>query len=179
MTVAAPAVCASMKMAAFTAQTKATMVMIAASSAAHHGLALKRRTRTKTSTANGTAISEMRSWPGKPTIWSISVGSSGVRMPETRPPTATMSRLLREVPVEADRLGQRALLFCATSRCLARHAAAIEGNRRGARRGRAANKSRANPKVDAAMAVLLPGGPTPNRLRREAHFVQCNVIVCI
>ena len=42
-----------------------------------------------------------------------------------------------------------------------------------------ANKSRANPRVDAAMAVLLPGGPTPNRLRREAHFVQCNVIVCI
>ena len=38
---------------------------------------------------------------------------------------------------------------------------------------------RANPKADAAMAVLLPGGPTPNRLRREAHFVQCNVIVCI
>jgi len=41
------------------------------------------------------------------------------------------------------------------------------------------NKSRVNPKADAAMAVLLPGGPTPNRLRREAHFVQCNVIVCI
>ena len=40
-------------------------------------------------------------------------------------------------------------------------------------------KSRASPKADAAMAVLLPGGPTPNRLRREAHFVQCNVIVCI
>jgi hypothetical protein len=53
----------------------------------------------------------------------------------------------------------------------------IEGNGRGV--SRAANKSRANPKVDAAMAVLLPGGPTPNRLRREAHFVQCNVIVCI
>jgi hypothetical protein len=27
---------------------------------------------------------------------------------------------------------------------------------------RAKNKSRANPKVDAAMAVLLLGGPTPN-----------------
>jgi hypothetical protein len=40
-------------------------------------------------------------------------------------------------------------------------------------------KSRASPRADAAMAVLLPGGPTPNRLRREAHFVQCNVIVCI
>ena len=53
----------------------------------------------------------------------------------------------------------------------------IEGNARGV--NRATNKSRANPKVDAAMAVLLPGGPTPNRLRREAHFVQCNVIVCI
>ena len=54
----------------------------------------------KTSTANGTAISEMRSWPGKPTMWSISAGSSGVRMPEMRPPAATISRLLREVSVE-------------------------------------------------------------------------------
>jgi hypothetical protein len=27
---------------------------------------------------------------------------------------------------------------------------------------KATNKSRANPKVDAAMAVLLLGGPTPN-----------------
>ena len=60
---------------------------------------------------------------------------------------------------------------------LARLAAKIEGNECGV--SRATNKSRANPKVDAAMAVLLPGGPTPNRLRREAHFVQCNVIVCI
>jgi hypothetical protein len=40
-------------------------------------------------------------------------------------------------------------------------------------------KSRANPEADAAMAILLPGVPTPKRLRREAHFVQCNVIVCI
>jgi len=36
----------------------------------------------------------------------------------------------------------------------------IEGNARGV--SRAANKSRANPKADAAMAVLLLGGPTPN-----------------
>ena len=101
MTVAAPAVCPSMKIAAFTAQTNAIMVMIAASLAAQSGLALKRRTSRKTSTANGTAISEMRSWPGRPTIWSISVGSSGVRMPEMRPPAATVSRLLPEMPVEA------------------------------------------------------------------------------
>ena len=101
MAVAAPVVCPSIKMAAFTAQTKATMVTTAASPAAQSGLALKRRTRMKTSTANGTAISEMRSWPGKPTIWSISVGNSGVRMPETMPPAATMSRWLREVSAEA------------------------------------------------------------------------------
>ena len=97
---AAPAACPSMKIAAFTAQTKATMVMIAASPAAHPGLALNRRTRKKTSTANGTAISEMRSCPGRPTIWSISVGNSGVRMPDTKPPAATMSRLLRGVSAE-------------------------------------------------------------------------------
>ena len=76
----------------------------------------------------------------------------------------------------SDRLGQRALLF-ATRLTPSTAATEIEGNGRGA--SRATNKSRANPKVDAAMAVLLPGGPTPNRLRREAHFVQCNVIVCI
>src|SRR5215212_3722331 len=99
MTVAAPVVCPSIKIAAFTAQTKAPMVTIAASPAAQSGLALKRRTRMKTSTANGTAINEMRSWPGKPTTWSISAGNSGVRMPEMTPPAATMSRL-REVPVE-------------------------------------------------------------------------------
>jgi hypothetical protein len=29
---------------------------------------------------------------------------------------------------------------------------------------RAANKSRANPKVDAAMAVLLPGGTYPEQV---------------
>jgi hypothetical protein len=57
-------------------------------------------------------------------------------------------------------------------------AAEIEGNALSSEAD-TTNKSRANPKVDAAMAVLLPGGPTPNRLRREAHFVQCNVIVCI
>ena len=55
------------------------MVMIAAAIAADHGLALNRRTRMKTSTANGTAISEMRKSPGRPTTWSISGGSSGVR----------------------------------------------------------------------------------------------------
>ena len=62
---AAPVACPSMKIAAFTAQTKATMVTIAASRAAHPGLALNRRTRKKTSTANGTAISEMRKLSGQ------------------------------------------------------------------------------------------------------------------
>jgi hypothetical protein len=97
---AAPAACPSMKIAAFTAQTKAIMVMIAASPAAHHGLALNRCTRTKTSTANGTAISEMRNCPGRPTSWSISVGNNGVKMPDTRPPAAIASRLLRTVSAD-------------------------------------------------------------------------------
>ena len=114
MTVAAPAVCPSMKMAAFTAQTKATMVMIAASPATQSGLALKRRTRIKTSTANGTAISEMPSWPGKPTIWSISAGNSGVRMPEMMPPAATIRRLLREVSAEVIALANVQLHFVAS-----------------------------------------------------------------
>jgi hypothetical protein len=43
------------------------MVTIAASVAAHHGLALNRHTSANTSTANGTAISEMRICPGRPT----------------------------------------------------------------------------------------------------------------
>src|SRR6476646_2905562 len=76
----------------------------------------------------------------------------------------------------SDRLRQRSLLVAASA-TPSTTATEIEGNGRGESRG--ASKSRANPKVDAAMAVLLPGGLTPNRLRREAHFVQCNVIVCI
>jgi len=52
------------------------------------------------------------------------------------------------------------------------------GNPAGGAR-RATKQSRANPRADAAMKLLLPGAPNPERLRREAHFVQCNVIVCI
>jgi hypothetical protein len=100
MILAALMACPSMKIAAFTAQTKAIMVTMPASTAAQSGLALKRRTRIKASTANGTAISEMRNWPGKPTTWSISDGNSGVRMPDTRPPAATISKLLREASAE-------------------------------------------------------------------------------
>src|SRR5439155_18349650 len=102
------------KIAAFTAQTKAIMVTIVASPAAHHGLALKRRTRIKTSTALGTAISEMRSWLGKPTIWSISAGNSGVRMPEMMPPAATIRRLLRKVSAEVIALANVQLHFVAS-----------------------------------------------------------------
>ena len=91
------------------------MVTTAASPAAHPGLALNRRTRKKTSTANGTAISEMRNCPGRPTIWSISVGNSGVRMPDTRPPAATMSRLLRGVSAEVIAWVNAALL-CDTAK---------------------------------------------------------------
>src|SRR5215204_1805498 len=139
MTVAAPVVCPSTKMAAFTAQTNATMVTIAANRAAHHGLALKRRTRMKTSTANGTAISEMRSWPGKPTTWSISAGNSGVRMPEMRPPAATMSRL-REVPVEVIAWVKRALLVLRHASCLARQRPKLK----------ATGEARAGPQIKAA-----------------------------
>jgi hypothetical protein len=97
-------------------------------------------------------------------------------MPEMTPPAATMSRLLREVSAEVI-AWVNAHSSLATRLMPSTAAAEIEGDGRGV--SRTTNKCRANPKVDAAMAVLLPGGPTPNRLRREAHFVQCNVIVCI
>ena len=90
MTVAAPVVCPSIKMAAFTAQTNATMVTIAASTAAQSGLALKRRTEED---EHGKRHRDQRNakLAGQADEWSISAGNSGVRMPEMMPPAATMS----------------------------------------------------------------------------------------
>ena len=93
--------CPSIQIAAFTAHTKAIMVTMAAASAAHHGLALHRRTRMRTRMANGIATSAIRKSPGVPLILSISGGNSGVRMPDSTPPAATFSRPLRDVSVEA------------------------------------------------------------------------------
>jgi len=97
-------------------------------------------------------------------------------MPDSRPAPATINKF-REVSAEAI-AWVNAHSFFAAHITPSTTAAEIEGNAFSSEAD-TANKSRADPKVDAAMAVLLPGGPTPNRLRREAHFVQCNVIVCI
>ena len=90
-----------MKIAAFTAQTKAIMVTTLAVSAAHTGLALQRRTTTNTSTANGTATSAMRRLPDPLMTLSINCGASGVSRPDSNPPAAIMSRLLRAAVSEA------------------------------------------------------------------------------
>ena len=89
-----------MKIAAFTAPTNAIMVTMPATSAAHIGLALQRRTTKNTSTANGTATSAMRRLPEPPVNLSINCGVNGVRMPDSRPPAPIMSKLL-EVLSEA------------------------------------------------------------------------------
>src|SRR5258705_98419 len=65
---AASAARPSAQIATFTAHTKAIMVTMAAASAAHHGLGLKRRTRMKTRIANGMATSAMRTSPAVPLI---------------------------------------------------------------------------------------------------------------
>jgi hypothetical protein len=72
-------------------------VITAAASAAHTGLALQRRITKSTSTANGTATSAIRKSPGPPLIRSINCGASGVNTPDSTPPAAIISRLLREV----------------------------------------------------------------------------------
>jgi hypothetical protein len=95
-----PPACPSIKIAAFTAQTKANMVTTAAVHAAHQGFALPRRTRMKTRTANGIATSAIRRSPGVPLILSISGTSSGVRMPDSTPLPATFNKPLRGVSLE-------------------------------------------------------------------------------
>ena len=77
--------------------TNAIMVTRAASTAAQGGLALRRRTTMKTSTAKGTATNASRSMPGTASSLSINPGKSGVSMPLTTPATAIFSKSLREV----------------------------------------------------------------------------------
>src|SRR5262245_10663542 len=73
------------------------MVTMPASTAAHTGFALRRRTTTKTSTANGIATSPSRNMLGAGTSRSITSGSNGVSMPLTSPPAAIFRRSLRDL----------------------------------------------------------------------------------
>src|SRR5262245_15078763 len=72
------------------------MVTTLAASAAHTGLALRRRTTMNTSTANGTATSASRNIAGAGASRSTTSGSSGVSTPVTRPPMTIFKRSLRE-----------------------------------------------------------------------------------
>src|SRR5262245_11501589 len=73
------------------------MVTRLAASAAHTGLALRRRTTKNTSTANGTATNASRNIAGAGASRSTKSGSSGVSRPLTTPPTAIFRNSLREV----------------------------------------------------------------------------------
>ena len=100
-----------MKIAAFTAAAKATMVTMEASSAAHHGLALAHRTTMKTRTANGTATSAMPKLPGTAPILSISGGHQRRQQAAQDAAGCDRDQAVARGVGGSDRVGQRSPSF--------------------------------------------------------------------